>query len=401
MPYNIISQPPFDSFTMRLFYNLTEPYSDNTDCIYMWANTTDPHYCTKELSIEGKSYVNTADQFHKHLYNSIKTNRVILGIKDHFTNGQFNPWFDTKPPLVYYLDDLFNSFNDANFLLLTSVENLSYYINAPNVIAIVPWGGDITNQRSEYKDVQPIVEKNWNSSYNFVSLNRGRRNSRTVLLALLYYFNIQKHGLISCNYYKSHIKSTNAQDILDEMNWRLDPVQLSKIYQGLTKLKWMIPSISESEDIYQSTRPNDNVYNFTNRLKPLYENVCIEFISETTMTEKSFLITEKTLNSILGCNFPIFISSAGTVDFLRNIGLDVFDDIIDHNYDTINNPFDRIYRAIQDNKQLLTARPNDVRHIWYRCYDRFLANVQFAKNKMFDVFEQRARTLFNESINKL
>ena len=37
-----------------------------------------------------------------------------------------------------------------------------------------------------------------------------------------------------------------------------------------------------------------------------------------------------------------------------DMGIDVFDDIIDHSYDVIENPIDRIYQAITKNKELLT-----------------------------------------------
>jgi len=388
---------------MRLFYKLTEPYSDNFDCIYTWTNQLREHWSQNTSIGNGhKATINYQD-IHAALHHSISDKPVILGIKDHFTPWQHNPWYDTKPDTVYYFEHLFKKFSNTKFLILTSVEGLERYITSPNVIGIIPWGGDITNQRMQYSTLNPVFNKSWESSYNFISLNRNRRNPRMVFLALLHQANItnfKTRGLISCGFH-DYIQDTQPLDILDELDWRLLPTMSSKIIQGLIKCKWIPPNIKEKQDIYTGIKPNDNVQNFKNKLEKYYKNVCIEFVNETSMTEKCFLITEKTMNSIYGCNFPIFISSPGIVKFLKNIGMDVFDDIIDQSYDTIVNPADRIYAAINLNKHLLGDKPHAIRHIWNHNIDRFKNNIEFAKTTLFEYYENRATTMFNDYITRL
>ena len=124
------------------------------------------------------------------------------------------------------------------------------------------------------------------------------------------------------------------------------------------------------------------------KLVDYYKNTFVEIICETTYTENSFLITEKTQHSVFGCSFPIWVSSPGTVKFMREMGLDVFDDIIDHSYDIVENPIDRMYLAISKNKELLT-NPN-IKDIWKENMPRFIKNVEFVKKGMYDFYSNRA-----------
>jgi hypothetical protein len=100
------------------------------------------------------------------------------------------------------------------------------------------------------------------------------------------------------------------------------------------------------------------------------------------------MITEKTLHSIFGCSFPIWISSAGTVAYLEQLGIDVFRDIIDHSYDNILDPIDRLVTAIDSNRRILSDLTY-ARQLWIKSKDRFLANVNFMKYQQHDQIRDR------------
>lgn len=53
-------------------------------------------------------------------------------------------------------------------------------------------------------------------------------------------------------------------------------------------------------------------------------------------------ITEKTGKAFALCQFPLMISVPNTVEKLRQLGFDLFDDIIDHSYDNEHDPFIRV-----------------------------------------------------------
>ena len=144
----------------------------------------------------------------------------------------------------------------------------------------------------------------------------------------------------------------------------------------------------DDKDIYPF-RDNDNVYNFNRSLRKYYQNSFIEIVSETSFTEPCYLITEKTLNSIYGCNFPIILCGCGSIQLLRDIGFDVFDDIIDHSYDQISDPIGKIYSALDKNRNLLN---NDelVKDLWLKNKHRFLKNIDVARNNMHNFYQNRA-----------
>jgi hypothetical protein len=82
------------------------------------------------------------------------------------------------------------------------------------------------------------------------------------------------------------------------------------------------------------------------------------------------------------------------------MGMDMFDDIIDHSYDNIADPADRLYRAVHDNMDLLTNLEK-TKELWLTNRDRFINNVDFAKKTLYNFYNTRAETLFLESINAL
>jgi hypothetical protein len=108
------------------------------------------------------------------------------------------------------------------------------------------------------------------------------------------------------------------------------------------------------------------------------------------------MLTEKTAHSFYGCNFPIILSGAGAVAHLRGLGLDMFDDVVDHSYDQIHNPFDRIVTAVDSNRRLLTD-PDYAKQSWAQCRSRFERNVEVMRD-IYCWYEQRTRQKFAETL---
>jgi hypothetical protein len=339
-----------------------------------------------------KWYPETEFEFKQKILDYVKKDIVVLGVKDHLTSYNFNPWTEKMPVMVEYLQDFANFYADKKVIILTSMENLDAYIHAPN-LSIVPWGGDLTNQMEEYKDLDPVTEKNFDSDRIFLSLNRNKRSHRAIAVSLLHGLEIQGKGLISCMFRDS------IDNLFDFTQWKFSDEQYNirlLLGHGFSLLKNAELSLNDNEDIYGDA-PNDNVTNFKNVLSNYYRNTFVEIISETSFTEKTYLLTEKTLNSIYGCNFPILLCGQGSIKFLRDIGLDVFDDVIDHSYDEIENPIDRIYKAITDNQELLT-NSNRTKQLWKDNRHRFLANIDFAKNDIYKYYADRADQQFTQAI---
>jgi hypothetical protein len=171
------------------------------------------------------------------------------------------------------------------------------------------------------------------------------------------------------------------------------------VEMGYDQFKLSELPINDDINIYPN-HDNDNVSNFKNTLSKYYSETFVEIVTETSFTEKSYLLTEKTLNSIYACNFPIILAGQGAVKLLRSMGMDMFDDIIDHSYDDLENPIDRLYAAISKNQRLLTDIEY-VKTLWVDNKDRFLSNVQFARTTMYEFYANRAKNIFQQlDLNK-
>lgn len=397
----ILKRPPGDTFTIRLFYNLIRKIKEPADCIYLWTPIIDPEYkgywdhtpyWEGEHWYPKRWYPETEFEFKKQILEYIKNDTIVLGVKDHLTSKNFNPWLEKMPVIVEYLQDFANFYSNKKVIIFTSVENLDAYVQAPN-LTIVPWGGDLTNQMLEYQALAPCTEKNFDSSITFLSLNRNPRSHRAMTVSLLYGLGIQDHGLISCMF------KDDIDNLFDYTEWQFTKEQQdikNLIGNGFDILKKSKTSLNDDKEIY-TTGPNDNVTNFKNVLSEYYKNTFVEIINETSYTEKAYLLTEKTLNSVYGCNFPILLCGQGSVKFLRDMGLDVFDDIIDHSYDSIENPIDRLYTAITSNIELLT-NSDKTKQLWIDNKHRFLNNINFVKNDLYKYYADRATEQFTRTI---
>lgn len=387
----ILKRPPGDEFTFRLFFKLKSKIKHPADSIYLWSAMLDPTYQYGWWDSDGSWNEENELVYRAHLLDAIKKDVVIIGIKDHLTSKNFNPWIKQTPTIVEYLSDMFDYYSNKKFILITSVENLESYISNKNV-SIICWGGDLTNQQAEYKELSPVIDKNFDSKHTFLSLNRNNRAQRSILLSLLHGMNIQEHGLISCMFREE------LTDPFVDTEWQFNNKQLNVqelVRSGFFKLMNSTELLSDKKDIY-GFRTNDNVNNFNYKLRAYYTDTFVEIITETSYTETAYLLTEKTLNSIYGCNFPILLCGCGSVALLRSIGFDMFDDIVDHSYDTIENPIDRLYTAVTNNLELLTNN-DKTKTIWQENKHRFLKNVDVAKTTMYDFYSKRAL----EKIDKL
>ena len=88
--------------------------------------------------------------------------------------------------------------------------------------------------------------------------------------------------------------------------------------------------------------------------KTVFEPSCISLITEPTYIEKEALISEKTIMSIYGGTIPIWVGGWRCADSMQRLGFDVFDDIVDHSYQTLEDPLQRVRNSITLNKKLLS-----------------------------------------------
>jgi hypothetical protein len=388
----ILKRPIGDNYTFRLFVKLINEFKKPKDVFYMWSACIDPNHSRISHFVGTVQFYEDEIIYRNALMSNIKNDLIVIGIKDHLTSKDFNPWVHTKPDMVIYLEDMFNYYHDKKFIVFTSMENLEYYITNSNV-TLIPWGGDIVNHKADYEKLDVMIEKDFDSNYAFLSLNRSARHHRIILVSLLYELGLNKFGLISCMF-KNEIAECDVPEIT---GWKLSSEQHSSIKSGFDKLQQSELLLNDDKKS-NGNASNANVGNFKGSLIAHYQCTFVEIIAETSYTEKAFNLTEKTLHSIFGQCFPILISSPGTVKFLREMGMDVFDDIVDHSYDLVENPIDRMEQAINLNIKLLN-NVEYTKQVWKTNQDRFIKNIDFAKKTMYNFYTARTTEKFHELIN--
>ena len=349
--FTTISRPHFDEFSYQLFDDLLKTVKQPYQAYYLWA--TPPE--TLPYTIE------------RILTNQVEKN-VVLGIKDLLDLWKdYNYWHQSAHAGTQLLDRVAQANPKINFVVCTSLENLHHEQIQSKNIQIVPWGGDWTNQHVEYQQIEPVLDKNFSSDRYWISLNRNARDHRLVFLSYLFGLELDQHGLISYLSIANINEKFEPDNFLDRIFWEFNEKGHERIrdvmFRGYKRFYSDSSLVRDEFEIYGESRINNNIANFERELRHKYRNSFLEIVTESSFASPGYMLTEKTRHAFVACNFPIFLFGQHGVEHLRDIGFDVFDDIIDHSYDTIENPFDRITTAIDSNVQLLTDG-DQVKQLW-------------------------------------
>jgi len=100
-----------------------------------------------------------------------------------------------------------------------------------------------------------------------------------------------------------------------------------------------------------------------------------------TGTNKIF-ITEKTFRSFLIGMIPVVYGAVGTIQTLRDIGYDVFDDIIDHSYDQIEHYQKRMNAVVMECDRL-NKNIQEVKDFYLKNQERFRKNQNHLMNSIY------------------
>lgn len=87
----------------------------------------------------------------------------------------------------------------------------------------------------------------------------------------------------------------------------------------------------------------------------VFEPTCLSLITEPAFYERETIITEKTLMAIWAGTLPLWVGGWRCADVMRELGFDVFDDVIDHGYQDLSDPVERCQQAMYRNQHLLVG----------------------------------------------
>lgn len=207
-----------------------------------------------------------------------------------------------------------------------------------------------TMQNSSKGDKWDLEKK-----YLFQFYNNHMKSHRTALLCILDSIGILDTIDWSALRTSDLVETKTAQSLMfdvfneDEIN-SLTSNYIKILNGGNSKY-----SEFEDESIrYEYGGINDNI---AYRNNP-YKNAYINIVSESQFVlDYAIHITEKSLIPFYFGQLPLFLATEGHVAKLKKLyGFDVFDDIIDHSYDSIKNPNERLNKIVDEIVRLNTNK---------------------------------------------
>lgn len=259
-------------------------------------------------------------------------------------------------------------------------------------IQFLHYGGDMMFGMNQYPLIAPQRAKSFDNEYvsQWVSLSHAPRTQRIVSACCLLghdlgnitsplnrgLLRISNHTIIAYESLREYVRDVEQ----DSLSWSHSQDQV--LQEGFVKLKKNLHNGQPADWIYDGLDGLANAVNFDRSLRSLYQNSLVEIVNETTFFSKGIFVTEKFQNSVYGFNLPIILSNTGTVGYLRSHGFDLCDTVIDHGYDNIDNPVDRIFAAIEKNFRLLTDF-DYAKYCHQQCLPALEQNYQYARQGMY------------------
>jgi len=112
--------------------------------------------------------------------------------------------------------------------------------------------------------------------------------------------------------------------------------------------------IALPEWAYSTYRGTENDDNFI-RLASVYGSCAVNIVTETEYNTTPGIVSEKTLMAFAAQQIPIVIGHAGIVQHCKELGFDMFDDLVDTSYDVLPNE-SRLEQALLRNQDLIQGK---------------------------------------------
>jgi hypothetical protein len=111
----------------------------------------------------------------------------------------------------------------------------------------------------------------------------------------------------------------------------------------------------------------------------LFKDATLSLITEPTFFENGNHLSEKTIMSIYSGHFLIWVGGWKSAETAAKLGLDIFDDIIDHSYQYIEHPGKRCVEAVLRNLDLINDLDRQI-VLKEQFYDRLNQNLTLIRN---------------------
>ncbi len=263
-------------------------------------------------------------------------------------------------PLIIYLDDEDPSLIDyvkQNFsksdIIICKIKNVFDDLSVQGYNCIYfPYWHIVDDCIALRKLENKILTHNTNNkSYTFSCLNRRTIDERVFTIKILRDYNLLDHGYVTC-----------GGRVLPSMNYS-DLAHYTSKFTGFERHNHWIDGIGYSSIVA-------NYFYIQQNIKS-----SINISVETTMDP--FFPTEKSFLGLFTKQIPIILAEPNRIKELKQEGFDMYDDFINHSYDTISGWKERINQAVNLNQDALRNFDIDIKL-------RSTNNLEFLKNDWTD-----------------
>jgi len=265
---------------------------------------------------------------------------VVLMAQDPFNNHEEN----TAKQLSQITDD---------FVILSG--NAKHFLNPKKHICYLPYW--YLTQKSRFN---PVPADSYQKQYIVSSLNgqsKYHRIENFIKLRAKPYFN----------------------KILFTMHNNFD---LERCKLETQEEFWNSDIVKQFESLLDSEELQQGYTNDHSAVHPAYSDAYVNYVTETSIRTSEIFCSEKTWKPVMTGQFGIWLSNPGHVEFLRAIGLDVFDDVFArHAYDSkpnLNQRIDSIHTLID------SIMSTDLTSIYQDTLGRRQANINLLYSDEFE-----------------
>ena len=251
-----------------------------------------------------------------------------------------------------------------------------------------------------HDDYQSIILNHQNLTHKFISLNK-----RSVPWRQLLYRKFWQDGLLPHSYFSYLCEDSLKGTMYHEPSWQTNQTWLEQHYKGpwpeqkfysLDNDQLLEKYINTNVGIINGPTKNavavDPTWNVDNNM---YEHAFCSVVLETDVGNRQVNISEKTIRP-LAIGHPLLVLGAvGTVQHLRDLGLDMLDDIFDFAYDQETDIFKRVEKFFHSIDQIASMSYDELTEIRTHIQPRLQHN-RTQLNKLKQIVGQKGTDINNQ-----
>lgn len=253
----------------------------------------------------------------------------------------------------FFKNTILDLFSRSNIDLNQKIFFSTYYFRLedfPNIISVASnFHGECVKFIKHFGLLNTVPDLNINSKFSFISNKpRYQRMLASRVIANMFDANEIKYTYNSPS--DNKIQSASTDILLNKKEYQFKDIFLSENRYYISEFDTLTNNCGITSTI-------SNVINYEFLFAKIFYNSATSLISEPSFFEQGCSITEKTIMSFYAGHFPIWLGSYKLPETVKTLGFDIFDDFIDHSYQYVIDPVDRLIQAIVKNYDFL----NDIK----------------------------------------